>query len=136
MKPEHVLHSELLELKRKNAVGACIDKSEMQTQMMESFGTLTISNNSENTSWLGSTASSEAFLAIPEGGKDFGPDQYLDCSIQGLPAEILLLGRIFVFSPTPGARAANTRAGLKAAAPPKEVARRLCDNYFTYGAWL
>lgn len=135
MKPEHVLHAEILELKRKNKVAACLDKSEMQTQLVESFGTLTISNSSEHTRWLGSTASSEFFLQAPEGGRDFWPSR-INCSVQGLPAELLLMGRIFVFSGSMEASSANIRATLRASLPPKDVARRLCDNFFSYGAWL
>jgi hypothetical protein len=134
MKPEHILHAELLELKRKNKVAACVDKSD--TQFVESFGTLTISNGSDHTRWLGSTASSEFLLqAPPEPGRDFFSSRF-DCSVQGIPAELLLMGRIFVFSGSMEESSANIRATLKASLPPKHVAHRLCDNFFSYGAWL
>lgn len=137
LKPEHVLHAELIELKKKNKVPTCIDKSDMQTQLVESFGTLTVSKDTEHTSWLGSSASSEFLLDAPnhEAGKDFRSNR-LNCSVQGLPVELLLMGRIFVFSTTPELGSANIRAALQAAAPPKEVARALCDNFFNYGSWL
>jgi len=135
MKPEHVLHAELIELKHKNKVAACMEKSELQTQLVESFGTLTVSGDSEHTSWLGSTASSEFFLEIGEGRKDFRATR-LKSGMIGMPAELLLLGRIFTFSPTQEEKSTNARAALKSAAPTKEIAYRLCDNFFVYGSWL
>jgi hypothetical protein len=135
MKPDHVLHAELIELKHKNQVVACIDKSEMQTQLVESFGTLTVSGDSEHTSWLGSTASSEFFLGIGDGRKDF----LADCSkfpAGGMPAELLLLGRVFTSSPTQEEKSTNGRTVFRSAAPSKEIAYRLCDNFFVYGSWL
>jgi uncharacterized membrane protein (DUF2068 family) len=135
MKPEHVLHAELIELKHKNRVVACMEKSEMQTQLVESFGTLTVSSDSEHTSWLGSTASSEFFLEIGEGRKDFRATR-MKLPMIGMPAELLLLGRIFSFSTTQEEKSMNGRAALRSAVPSKEIAYRLADDFFVYGSWL
>jgi hypothetical protein len=135
MKPDHVLHAELIELKHKNRVAACMDKSEMQTQLVESFGTLTVSGDSEHTSWLGSTASSEFFLEIGDRRKDLRAAR-MKLPMVGMPAELLLLGRIFTFCPTQEEKLMNSRAALRSAVPSKEIAYRLCDNFFVYGSWL
>ncbi|PVG02755.1 hypothetical protein CPB86DRAFT_780172 [Serendipita vermifera] len=135
--PEHVLHAEIVELKKKNQVGACLDKSDMQKQMVESFGTLTISDGPDHTSWLGSTASSEFFLNAPGVGKDFSSHRIrMKCYEQGVPPELMLLGRIFIFSQTPDNASANIRSALRSAAPTKEIAKSLCDCFFLYGSWL
>jgi hypothetical protein len=135
--PEHVLHAEIIELKKKNQVGACIEKSDMNKQLVESFGTLTISDGPDHTSWLGSTASSEFFLNAPGVGKDFASHRYrVKCYEQGVPPELMLLGRIFVFSQTPDNASANIRSALRSAAPSKDIAMSLCDCFFHYGSWL
>lgn len=135
MKPEHILHAELIELKHKNKVAACIDKSEMQTQLVESFGTLTVSSDKEHTSWLGSTASSEFFIERNEGLRDFKTSRW-NFDQRGFPAEVMFLGRVFAFSPTQEEKSQNARAALRSVAPSKDIAYRLCDNFFVYGSWL
>lgn len=132
---DHPLHADLLEMKRRNKVAACLDKSELQSQLVDSFGTLTVSNDKEHTSWLGSTASSEFFIEGGKGGKDFIGSR-LNHRWEGLPAEILMMGRVFTFSQTAAERGTNFRAALKAAAPAKDVALALCKNFFTYATWL
>ncbi|CAG7845937.1 SubName: Full=Uncharacterized protein {ECO:0000313/EMBL:CCA77995.1} [Serendipita indica DSM 11827] len=137
MQPEHVLHAELIELKKKNQVAACIDKTDMLTQVVDSFGTLSVSVDTDKTTFLGSTASSEFFINLsqPEQNQDFAGHR-LKCSTQNLPAELLLLGRIFSFSSSPELASANIRLALRAAAPPANIARVFCENFFTYGSWL
>ncbi|KAG8832049.1 hypothetical protein FRC17_002159 [Serendipita sp. 399] len=134
-RPEHVLHAELMELKKKNQVSACIDKSEMQSQLVDSLGTLKISADGNQTTFLGSTASSEFLLTDSEGRFDLKAMK-LKCLRDEMPAELLLLGRIFVFSSTPDAASATARSALEAAAPPRDIAFALCENYFLFGTWL
>lgn len=62
--PEHPLHAELVALKKKNQVVPPASKAEITTSLVESFGTLTIANDNEHTSWLGTTASSEFFIKV------------------------------------------------------------------------
>lgn len=53
-----------------------------------------------------------------------------------MPAELMILGRIFALIEHPLQRGGNIRAVLRSAAPPRDVALGLCDNFFHYGAWL
>lgn len=112
-----------------------MDKSELQSQLVDSFGTLKISNDSEHTSWLGSTASSEFFIQDVTPGKDLTGPKYR-VNWEGLPTEILMMGRVYAFSQTAAERGSNFRAALKAAAPPRDAAHALCKNFFTYATWL
>ncbi|KAG8872156.1 hypothetical protein FRC20_009718 [Serendipita sp. 405] len=133
-RPEHVLHAELMELKKKNQVSACIDKSDMQSQLVDSLGTLKISADGNHTTFLGSTASSE-FLMGDTHIKDFKAAR-IRCIREEMPAELLVLGRIFVFSQSPETASMNARSALRTAAPPREIAYSLCENYFLFGTWL